>query len=230
MGENFVQFFFFSLLQIRWIRYGHDNDREVVKPGKGGGYRFITFTSEEDLKFHSLLNKAIDIYFINGINHFGEYSHDVEATILDSGEIEVNLMENIHQYMKDRGLFPSRTWFYLQTKPAPKFQEFSPVALSDSSFSDCDLESQERRICPNCSRTYTTSDCFLCQQDKEYQQSLETDAAKNSNHHSSLTSTQSSSLVTPDEVPLPSLNEIRQQRISALSPAVNRKTNQSQIE
>jgi len=182
-------------VQLRWIRYDGE-DKEVVKPAKGGGCRFVTFEAEENPNFSNLMAKALQIYFINDINFFGEHPWDIEASIADSMETEVDLSEHISTYMSSRGLFQSRTWFFLQTKPIPCDNEAywnNINASAETASKPCDNESYlnnsdtseettpksvlKRKICSTCSHTYLLN-CIHCLQNKEYQESLSKDSLK----------------------------------------------------
>jgi len=108
----------------------------------------------------------------------------------------VGLSEHISTYMSSRGLFQSRTWFFLQIKPIPCDNELywnNINASAETASKPCDNESYlnnsdtseettpksvlKRKICSTCSHTYLLN-CIHCLQNKEYQESLSKDSLK----------------------------------------------------
>ena len=105
-------------LQVRWIREDADGDREIVKQVHGGGQRFVFFEEGEvDITLHSLLLKAIELFFPYPAkkNYFDEAQTEVSSHILDATQTSVDLFQDIHDYFKEKGFFPSKTYFYLET-------------------------------------------------------------------------------------------------------------------
>lgn len=87
-----------------------------MKPVDGGGSRFITIHKDEDPDFRMLAEKALDIFFPLGENSFIENVEDVDYTVKDFSQANVNLDGClVRQYLKDKGLFSSRTWFFVIT-------------------------------------------------------------------------------------------------------------------
>ena len=160
----------------------------------------------------------MDIYFINDVNYFGEFKFEVDGTILDSGELEVDLNEHILNYMKERGQFPSRTWFYLKTRPIDASTSTSIDLIQSQSDESDELPSMatKRKICATCFRTYIT-ECILCSQDYNYKVSLAEDQLKGADVVTSQNSGTLEENNTSEENNEPNLVALRQRRVSALS-------------
>ena len=79
---------------------------------------------EVDIIFHSLLLKSIELFFPcqTKKNYFDEAQTEVSSHILDATQTLVDLFQDIHDYFKEKGLFPSKTYFYLETKPKVDFE------------------------------------------------------------------------------------------------------------
>ena len=116
-------------IQVRWRRTDGLGETTVVKIGNGGGHRFITFEPDEVATMKELLEKSMEIFFISsGFNFFGEYRSEVEFELQDMTETTVDLLSNIQGFLKERGYFPSKCWFYLKTYPK---QSLDISSLSD---------------------------------------------------------------------------------------------------
>ena len=139
-------------LQVRYMRI-IDDKKEYVPQKYGGGNKFISLdNTNDDITFKSLLDKAIDLFFPNGKNFNGEYTKDVNILLLDSTETIIDLLDNVGEYLKCRGLFPSKTWFFLQSSELLKPSDYD-FNMSDSEelpepFTTSAINTRTRKICP----------------------------------------------------------------------------------
>ena len=164
-------------LQVHWIREDADGDREIVKQVHDGGKRFVFFEKGEvDITFHSLLIKAIELFFPYPAkkNYFDEAQTEVSSHILDATQTSVNLFQDIHDYFKEKGLFPSKTYFCLEKKPKVDFEQ------EESKPRQPPLLPAKRKICAICSCTYFIN-CMECRQNNDFNNSLATDQQKEVN-------------------------------------------------
>lgn len=110
----------------------------------------------------------------------------------------VELNENIGDYLKEHGLYSSKTWFYLKMipreMPLNRNENIEAVVNVEDSLNDEEIgdfmnddfidDAQlpevspiKRKICAVCSSSYI-KDCIRCLQDAEYSASLEVDRLK----------------------------------------------------
>ena len=199
----------------------NDGKSEVVKIANGGGHRFITFAVGEEPTFNCLLDRALDIFFINGSNYYGERKLDVHSTIVDSSETLVDLTDTLSNFMKERGLFPSRTYFYLKTSPVERnlsdiesdgdeYESILDTPVFQQQLDDTSVA--KRKICSVCSHTYIHA-CLRCIQDKELQKSCDIDKMKNLTQ----ASTHSAELPCVLQPEVLDVTHLRERRIRALS-------------
>ena len=100
-------------LQVHYIQI-IDDKKEYVPQKNGGGDRFISLNNtNDDITFKSLFDKAIDLFFPNGKIFSEEYTKDVDILLLGSTETIADQLDNASEYLKRRGLFPSKIWFFL---------------------------------------------------------------------------------------------------------------------
>lgn len=209
-------------IQVRWMREVGGNWINV-KQAEGGGSRFIAL-NQENQTFEHLLTKSLDVYFgVCGKNCFNEDRLEVTAKLEDVTGTTVNLRDSIPDYLKERGLFPSKTWFVLRTSlndNGPELENFFDYDYNDDCMSLSDSEpitaagpALKRKICDTCSGTYFRF-CIRCKQDKEFEQSLQKDSQKNSfDSEGGSTSEEPSNENITDR----SIENLREQRIKALS-------------
>ena len=103
-----------------------------------------------------LLERALDIFFNNEFNQFGEHRTEVEPAMLDASESYVDLDEDIPTFLLNQGLFVSRTYFYLRTNPSTNF-------LPDM---DC-TSMNNTKFCLVCIKTYAGDECSTCSHTKD---------------------------------------------------------------
>ena len=168
-------------IQVRWIRICDEGKKVVVRQAEGGGNRFVSFPSGENPTFYDLLEKAIVLYFSNnGLNNYGELSCEVFSTLLDSSETELDLTDSVTEFLQNKGLFPSKTWFYLKTSPKT---DDSMETVCDENILNAHKDENifntpaftKRKICTVCCKTYCGDTCLACEQDQAYEQSLKLD-------------------------------------------------------
>ena len=172
------------------VRYCRDvfGVKEFVSPKEGGGSRFITFQEHDrSPTFQDLLKRSFDIYFLDRENYYGERKENVNITMLDITERNVELDEKILDYLQKRGLYSSKTWFIFKTTNAvneiKEEQVYEQVLVKDESDTAIDLSSDsdsspiKRKICHICAKTYYVT-CINCSQNREFSESLANDQAK----------------------------------------------------
>ena len=148
----------------------------------GGGQRFVCFEEGEiDIIFHSLLLKSIECFFPYPTkkNYINEAQTEVSSHILHATQTSVDLFQDIHDYFKEKGLFPSKTYFYLAAKPKVDFEEKESEPRQPQFFP------AKRNICPICGCTYFIN-CMRCKQNNEFNNSLATDQQKEVNENLTL--------------------------------------------
>ena len=78
--------------------------------------------------------------------------------LLDSTETIIDLLDNVGEYLKCRRLFPSKTWFFLQSSELLKPSDYD-FNLSDSEelperFTTSASNTRKQKICPTCACIY----------------------------------------------------------------------------
>ena len=87
-----------------------------------------------------------------------EYTKDVNILLIDSAEAIIDLLDNVGKYLKSRGLFSSKTWFFFQSSELLKPSDYD-FDMSDSEelpelFTTSASNIRKRKICPTCACTY----------------------------------------------------------------------------
>ena len=85
-----------------------DDNMVVVKPSDGGGSRFINISREEDPLFEEIMKKGLNMYFPG-------MKDTPDVSLFDYNQKELNVNEKVRDYLLERGLYASRTWFFLTT-------------------------------------------------------------------------------------------------------------------
>ena len=167
----------------------------------GGGQRFVCFEEGEiDIIFHSLLLKSIECFFPYPTkkNYIDEAQTEVSSHILHATQTSVDLFQDIHDYFKEKGLFPSKTYFYLETKPKVDFEQ------KESEPRQPQILPAKRKFCTICGCTYFIN-CMRCKQNNEFNNSLATDQQKEVDENL---------VEEPEEFGTPTIEQLRLQRIS----------------
>ena len=138
-------------LQIKYMRDFYGEGTEVVSVKNGGGIRFCSF---EDATFQDVLDKAVDVFFPNDINYFGEIRNETDFQILDCSE---SVIENpsellVSDFLKERGMYPSKTFFYLK----------SSHNLSKSKSKKLESLLNQGRNCTLCKKIFYGDNCVIC--------------------------------------------------------------------
>ena len=114
------------------------------------------------------------------------------------------MFQDIHDYFKEKGLFPSKAYFYLETKPNVDIEQ------KESEPRQPQILPAKQKICPVFGCTYFIN-CMRCKQNNEFNNSLATDQQKEVNENLDTIS-------NPDEEPKefapPTIEQFRPQRIS----------------
>ena len=114
------------------------------------------------------------------------------------------MFQDIHDYFKEKGLFPSKAYFYLETKPNVDIEQ------KESEPRQPQILPAKRKICPVFGCTYFIN-CMRCKQNNEFNNSLATDQQKEVNEN---LDTISNPDEEPEEFATPTIEQFRLQRIS----------------
>ena len=102
-------------VHIKWKRFCFVRNQEYVVPQKkGGGFRFVYLPL--DATVDTLSKKAIDVFFPEGTNAFGEKREHCSLRFTDSAENIVPPATQIKVYLEEKGLYLSRTYFVVHSK------------------------------------------------------------------------------------------------------------------
>ena len=105
-----------------------------------------------------------------------ETQTEVSIHILDATQTLVDLFQEIDDYFKEKDLFPSKTYFYLEAKPKVDFKQ------KESEPRQPQILPLKLKICPICGCTYFIN-CMRCKQNNEFNNSLATDQQKEVNEN-----------------------------------------------
>ena len=128
----------------------------------------------EDLK-----TKAIQMYFEdNEKNLFGEYTDSIVFKLATSAGVDItNGGGKLSAFLTRKGLLVSKTYFILKGMSFFNDHEYTDIDSIADVFQNSSSTSQKRRICSVCNCTMDAGDdCIICQQDREYQNSLAIDS------------------------------------------------------
>ena len=130
----------------------------------------------EDIK-----TKAIKIYFEdNEKNLFGEYTDSIMFKIATSAGVDItNGGEKLSAFLTRKGLLFSKTYFVLKGMSFCNDDEYTDIESLAGAFQSSSSTNQNRRICSVCNCTMDAGDeCIICQQDRDYQNSLAIDSGE----------------------------------------------------
>ena len=168
----------------------------------------------------------MNLYFPNNINQFDEDVENVDACMEDYSHNEVSLTDyTIRDYLTQKGLFPSRTWFFLKTSKKVIPQECSSVG-SDVQIDRKESENNittictKRKICTTCHSTYFNF-CLICKQNEEFNLSLKNDIKEAQEENPKEEKLQSENIHTTNSQEGSSeeelnINDLRQRRLDAI--------------
>ncbi|XP_057293155.1 uncharacterized protein LOC130621818 [Hydractinia symbiolongicarpus] len=86
----------------------------TVTQKHGGGHRFVVVNDFDTVE--SIKEKAINHYFPEGTNFFGESRNDCEITIRDASGVAIDESLTLKDCLKNRGVYISKFYFVLHTK------------------------------------------------------------------------------------------------------------------
>lgn len=137
-------------MQIKYMREFFGEGFEVVSARNGGGIRFCSF---EDPTFQEVIDSAITIFFPNDTNYFGEKKDETEFQILDCSESVIDSEKSVTDYLKERGMYPSKTFFYLKSSH-----------ITNKESIDTKLKSllNREKTCACCNKTFLGDTCVFC--------------------------------------------------------------------
>lgn len=144
------KYFILNYFKVRWIRF-FDDELEIVKPSNGGGSRFITINKDDDPDFRCIAERALSIFFPHG------FQENIEFSMLDFTQNELNENDQVRTYLKEKGLFSSRTWFFLKTQS--KKLDSTSITSEKKYPKKRALEINQQGVeCPICYRGFQKSD------------------------------------------------------------------------
>ena len=167
-------------VQIKWQRFDSKLGEYVfVRAKDGGESRFIEIN--EDACMEDIKTKAIKIYFEdNEKNLFGEYTDSIMFKIATSAGVDItNGGEKLSAFLTRKGLLVSKTYFVLKGMSFCNDNEYRDIESLAGAFQSSSSISQKKRICSVCNCTMDAGDeCIICQQDRDYQNSLAIDSGE----------------------------------------------------
>ena len=165
-------------VQVKWQRYDSNSSEYVfVRAKDGGGSRFVEIN--EDACMEDLKTKAIQIYFEDDEkNLFGEYTDSIVFKLATSAGVDItNGGEKLSAFLSRKGLLVSKTYFILKGMSFFNDDDNIDTESLPDVFQNSSSTSQKRRICSVCNCTMDTGDeCIICEQNREYQNSLSIDS------------------------------------------------------
>jgi len=133
--------------------FGEGN--EIVSAKNGGGIRFCSF---EDATFEDVMNKAISVFFPNDTNYYGEKKDETDFEVLDCSQLVIPSESLVSDYLTERGMYPSKTFFYLKSTHNAKKSKSLKSLLN------------EGKTCPICQRLFFGENCVLCDEFHHHQE------------------------------------------------------------
>ena len=97
-------------VHIKWKR--RDPIKQVgttVSLENGGGHLFLICSEEDTIA--SITQKAIELYFPNGKNKYGEEVQNCTINIQDAGGALVSEGKLLSTFLKERGVYASKCYF-----------------------------------------------------------------------------------------------------------------------
>ena len=85
----------------------------TVSIKNGGGHRFLLCSEEDTIA--SIKQKAIELYFPNGKNKYGEEAQNCTINIQDASGVLVNEDKLLSTFLKERGVYTSKFYFVLHS-------------------------------------------------------------------------------------------------------------------
>ena len=145
---------------MKYFRYDPEfQDFKLVRLNNSGGNRFVEVT--EEMTFGEVKFKAIELYFENGYNSFGEGISDCVLSICEMDEDQCLL-----SHVRVKCLQLSKSFFVLKSESDFNFTEEEDVQNYTAT------AAIKRKIGPVCSCTYT-DECIRCTQDQAYRDTVE---------------------------------------------------------
>ena len=97
-------------------------------------------------------------FFPSGKNFHVVCTKDINILLLDSTETIIYLLDNVSEYLKSKGLFPSKTSFFFQSSELLKPSDYD-FNMSDSEelpepFATSAINTRKQNICAICACTY----------------------------------------------------------------------------
>ena len=100
-------------VHIKWKRRDPIKQMDTtVSLKNGGGHRFFLCNEENRIAF--IKQKAIELYFPNGKNKYGEEAQNCTINIQDASGVLVNEDKLLSTFLKERGVYTTKfTLFYI---------------------------------------------------------------------------------------------------------------------
>ena len=87
----------------------------------GVGTRFISL---QEPTFQDLSTSAVSLFFPNGTNFFGEEEEATDFEMLDCSQSVMDLDQEIAEFLKENGLYASKTFFIWNQHTTFQWQKF----------------------------------------------------------------------------------------------------------
>ena len=101
-------------VHIKWKRRDPIKQMDTtVSLKNGGGHRFLLGSEEDTIA--SIKQKAIELYFPNGKNKYGEEAQNCTINIQDASGVLVNEDKLLSTFLKERGVYTSKFYFVLHS-------------------------------------------------------------------------------------------------------------------
>ena len=101
-------------VHIKWKRRDPIKQMDTtVSLKNGGGHQFFLCNEENRIAF--IKQKAIELYFSNGKNKYGEEAQNCTINIQDASGVLVNEDKLLSTFLKERGVYTSKLYFALHS-------------------------------------------------------------------------------------------------------------------
>ena len=175
-------------IQVRWLHYnGKTKLFDSVRQKNGGGNRFVAYNASTPLTLNDLKIKASNLFFPEGNSVFAGPVDNMVLSICDITKTAIFDFPDdgtLDGYLKEKGLYPSTTYFFLRSQPKDtidsEFEVDSPEEIdtvnsayglkntSDNDFSPANQYTVSS-VCVDCSCAYLECGmCLSCQQNNDF--------------------------------------------------------------
>jgi hypothetical protein len=120
-------------VQMRYERYCFEEEKFlIVKAKNGGGTRFLEVDFPDDVNFVDIKWQSVGLYFDNNLhNGFNESSADCLFKLTSQSGEDIDVEENLWDYLNRKGLNVSKTVFTLQSTHSAPLKNDSSLLEDD---------------------------------------------------------------------------------------------------